>query len=727
MHGRRSRHCDGAEDPLCWRPLSPDPSWGYDIPAIARSGLVTQEELQSITARLRAAVAARIADGFDPDDPAAGVYISAEAAWQDALNADLSAVSQRLREVAELLGLDAISTRVLAVCATPEIDGRFGRLFAFLHDDMTRRLPTPRIVVTLLSDAETEGAQVLACLAAGAPLRRRGCIRLHDDDGSYPLADRQLRIAGALTAYLLGASLDQPQIDGRLRRASAPACPLGREEAVDRVRAALAVSHAPPLLVQGPDAAAILASALGQELVLVDARAAADEELRARAELTAALERRAVVFERAELLGEDDYFTVLAAAEAHSERMLLCGAKMGTAARLASFGVTVIEVAMPSLAERRTAWRALGDGVANEEVASKFRLSIEQIARAVEFARVAAAAAGLETPGQLELEEGARQASASGIAHYAARAGTRFTWDHLVLPDRQRELLRSISAYLRHRDQVLLDWGFERAIGGGRGLKVLFAGESGTGKTMAAGVLANDLGLELVTIDVAAIVSKYVGETEQNLERMFLAAEGSNAILFFDEADALFGKRSSVSDSQDRYANIEVAYLLQRIESYPGAVILATNLKQNLDEAFLRRLDFVIDFPVPDVASRRRIWDLAIPSRAPVADDVEIEFLAERFKLSGGSIRNCALAAAFEAAASGRPIGMAHLVRAVAVEYGKLGRLTIEQDFERFGPMLTDPDAEAKAQTDEAAAQVEPAAPFAQAARLQIRSRIEEL
>jgi hypothetical protein len=688
---------------------------------------VTQEALGSIAARLRAAVAARIADGYDPDDPAAGLYISAQDAWQDALNADLSAVSERLGEVAALLELDAVSTRVLALCATPEIDSRFGRLFAFLHDDTTRRLPTPRIVVTLLADAETDAAEVLACLAADAPLRRRGCLRLYDDDGLCPVADRQLRIAGALTSHLLGASLDQAQIDGRLRRAAAPECPLGREEAVDRIRAALAVFPGPPLLVQGPDAAAILATALGRPLVLVDARAADDDELRARAELTAALERRVVVFDRTELLGEDDHFTVLAAAETHSERMLLCGAKAGSAARLASLGVAVVQVAMPSLAERRTAWRVLSDGAANEEVANKFRLSIQQIARSVEFARLAAAAAGLRTPGQLQLEEGARQASASGIAHPAARAATPFTWDHLVLPDRQRESLRSISSHLRHRDLVLSDWGFERAIGGGWGLKVLFAGESGTGNTMAAGVLANDLGLEMIVIDVAAVVSKYVGETEQNLERMFAAAEGSNAILFFDEADALFGKRSSVSDSQDRYANIEVAYLLQRIESHPGAVILATNLKQNLDEAFLRRLDFVIDFPFPDAAARRRIWDLAIPSQAPVADDLEIEFLADRFKLSGGSIRNCALAAAFEAAATGKPIGMAHLVRAVAAEYGKLGRLAIEQDFERFGPMLTDADAESRPQIDEAPAEVEPAAPFGQAARVRMRSRIDEL
>ena len=217
---------------------------------------------------------------------------------------------------------------------------------------------------------------------------------------------------------------------------------------------------------------------------------------------------------------------------------------------------------------------------------------------------------------------------------------------------------------------------------------MLFAGESGTGKTMAAQVLAGELGLEMFRVDLATIVSKYIGETEKNLQRIFTAADGSNAILFFDEADALFGKRSEVSDSHDRYANIEVAYLLQRMEEYPGAVILATNFRRNIDEAFTRRLDFVIDFAFPEAEDRHRIWRLVLPSAAPLAADIDVEFLANQFKLSGGAIRNCSLAAAFSAADEGSQIEMRHLVRAVAQEYGKQGRLTLEADFERFHALL---------------------------------------
>jgi SpoVK/Ycf46/Vps4 family AAA+-type ATPase len=286
------------------------------------------------------------------------------------------------------------------------------------------------------------------------------------------------------------------------------------------------------------------------------------------------------------------------------------------------------------------------------------------------------------------MDAGARQASSSRLGELAARLPPGYRWEDLIVPERQRELLHSISAYLRHRDRVLSDWGYEKTVARTQGLKVLFAGESGTGKTMAAQVLAAELGLEIFRVDLATTVSKYIGETEKNLDRIFGAAEGSNAILFFDEADALFGKRSEVGDSHDRYANIEVAYLLQKMEGYPGAVILATNFRRNIDDAFVRRLDFVIDFPFPEPEDRLRIWDKVLPAEAPRAEDVDLAFLSEKFKLSGGAIRNCSLAAAFQAADDDSAISMRHLVRAVAQEYGKQGRLTLEADFERFHDVI---------------------------------------
>jgi SpoVK/Ycf46/Vps4 family AAA+-type ATPase len=216
----------------------------------------------------------------------------------------------------------------------------------------------------------------------------------------------------------------------------------------------------------------------------------------------------------------------------------------------------------------------------------------------------------------------------------------------------------------------------------------LLAGNSGTGKTMAADVMANALGLDLYRIDLSAVVSKYIGETEKNLDAIFREAERSNAILFFDEADALFGKRSEVKDAHDRYANIETAYLLQRMEEYSGIVILATNLKMNLDEAFVRRLHFVVDFPMPDEPFRKRIWEGAVPPEAPLGNDIDWDFLARQFKVSGGNIKNAVVAGAFLAAGEGQPIGMSHLVRGMRREYQKLGRMVTEAEFGKYTPLF---------------------------------------
>jgi SpoVK/Ycf46/Vps4 family AAA+-type ATPase len=222
---------------------------------------------------------------------------------------------------------------------------------------------------------------------------------------------------------------------------------------------------------------------------------------------------------------------------------------------------------------------------------------------------------------------------------------------------------------------VLGDWGFQGRIAAGRGLAALFAGPPGTGKTMAAGVIANQLGLDLYRIDLSQVVSKYIGETEKNLARIFAEAESSNAVLLFDEADALFGKRTEIGDAHDRYANIETSYLLQRMEDYEGIAILASNLRQNMDEAFLRRLRFVVEFPFPDAAHRLHIWQRHLRTDAPLDGDLDLPLLAERVAVSGGNIRNIVLAAAFLAAGEGQPIGMAHLLRAARREYEKVGKL----------------------------------------------------
>jgi len=221
------------------------------------------------------------------------------------------------------------------------------------------------------------------------------------------------------------------------------------------------------------------------------------------------------------------------------------------------------------------------------------------------------------------------------------------------------------------------------------GLNALFAGPSGTGKTMAAGIIARELKLDLYKIDLSAVVSKYIGETEKNLSKIFAEAETSNAILFFDEADALFGKRSEVRDSHDRYANIEIAYLLQKMEEYEGITILATNLRKNLDDAFVRRIKFIIEFPVPDESHRFLIWNRHLPDQAPLGDDLEVEFLARQFKLTGGNIKNAVLHAAFLSASEKCVITMKHMIRGIQREYQKAGKVCVEVDFKRYFGFLS--------------------------------------
>jgi SpoVK/Ycf46/Vps4 family AAA+-type ATPase len=285
------------------------------------------------------------------------------------------------------------------------------------------------------------------------------------------------------------------------------------------------------------------------------------------------------------------------------------------------------------------------------------------------------------SPTAQDLYAACRAQSSGRLDNLAHKVRTTYTWADIVLPPDQIAQLREICIQVRHRRTVLETWGFDRHLAMGKGVNALFAGQSGTGKTMAAEIIAADLGLELYKIDLSTMVSKYIGETEKNLDRVFTAAQEANAILFFDEADALFGKRSEVKDAHDRYANIEVGYLLQKMEEYDGVVILATNLRNNLDDAFVRRLHIAIDFPFPEEADRLRIWRKVFPPAAPLADDVDLGFLAKQFKLAGGNIRNIALLAAYLAAENGAELGMAQLVRAVKREYQKIGKLVTEAEF----------------------------------------------
>ncbi|MEW5960520.1 MAG: ATP-binding protein, partial [Chloroflexota bacterium] len=346
-----------------------------------------------------------------------------------------------------------------------------------------------------------------------------------------------------------------------------------------------------------------------------------------------------------------------------------------------------MEFPTPTYAQRRTLWQhflsrppaGLHEGLDITVLAGQFALTTGQIRDAVASAWDMAVQHGQPLQNQ-DLLAAARAHSNPGLASLARKLTPRYDWADIILPADQLAILREIVGTVRGRPLVLDDWGVGQKLASSRGVTVLFAGPPGTGKTMAAEIIAAELGLDLYKIDLSTVVSKYIGETEKNLEQIFREAASSNAILFFDEADAIFGKRSEVKDAHDRYANIEISYLLQRMEMYDGVTILATNLRANLDEAFTRRLQFAVDFPFPEEADRRRIWQTLFPPDVPHDPNLDFDFLARRFKLAGGNIRNIIVSAAYLAAADGQVVTMTHLLHSTRRELQKMGRLVGEED-----------------------------------------------
>jgi hypothetical protein len=633
--------------------------------------------LAVVDAILRDAVALVAATDPNPADPFRGLYISDAAAVDAAQGLGGAPFDERLNALGRLLELDALDCELLALCAAPELDPRYGRLVAYLHDDVTRRRPSPRLLARLLAGPGPEQEIVLARLAASGRLRRSGALRMLAAEAAVPVAERGVIADELLVASLLGAPLDTLAPPPGLRDVALRVPSPGRVEVVERLARLLGAGDRVVLACLGSDADQVLAHAAGGDVVVIAAARLADDELHARARLRAALGSGLLAIGELDTLVAEDHPAFLAALDRVDGPRVLVGAHDAHAALPPSIAVHLIEIPELTVPERRALWAHHLPARDVDEVAERFLLSAGQIADAAALANARAHEDGNGRMGHDDVLAAGREVSRLSLGDLAQRLTVTCTWRDLVLPPPDLALLRSIAGFVRHRDRVLGDWGFGELPGTTQGLTALFAGESGTGKTMAAQVIANDLGLEAYRIDLAGVVSKYIGETEKNLDRIFSAAEHANAVLLFDEADALFGKRSPVADARDRYANIEIAYLLQRIETYPGIVILTTNMRQDVDQAFLRRLDFAVDFPLPGPEQRVELWCRHMPARAPVADDVDISWLATAHQLTGGAIRNAARSAAFAAADDGGAITMAHLQHAVSLELRKLGRLSV--------------------------------------------------
>jgi len=352
------------------------------------------------------------------------------------------------------------------------------------------------------------------------------------------------------------------------------------------------------------------------------------------------------------------------------------------------------ELKMPDDKKKTELWEkfsaeyALSGGIDLVGAANKFKFTPFQIKNAIQDTILLS---NRENGGVID-EDTFYRACYNQVSHSLDKKATRiepvYSWDDLILPKEQKDQLRAACSYVKYKNVVFGKWGFDEKMPYGRGLSILFSGPPGTGKTMGAQVMAKELHLKIYKVDMSQVISKYIGETEKNLYEVFSEAGESNAILFFDEADAIFGKRTNVKDSHDKYANVETSFLLQKIEEYDGISILASNYLQNIDEAFLRRITFIIKFPFPDADYRKQIWTSVFPKKAELSRGIDFGYLAGNFELSGSSIKSIALAASFMAVSDGMPISMLQLVKCIYRELGKGGKVVMKEQFREYAHFL---------------------------------------
>ncbi|MFG2134623.1 ATP-binding protein [Streptomyces sp. NPDC048751] len=667
--------------------------------------------------RVRRAVAARRRTDPNPDDAFRGLYLTDEAIdrlldtpprpaapdrTDDARHAeaetraDTADPPTSLRRLTADLGLTDLDVEILLIALLPDLDARFESFYGYLNDDVTRRRPSIGLALDLcgLSPAD---ASARARLGATAPLLSGGLLLTEDPD--RPFLGRALRVPDRVTAHLLGDDTPDPRVADLLTPAPpvpgvGDAAPLARALAAEVPLAYLREDQGGA----GPALAATALTRAGRPSLALDlARLARDP---APAEAIRAAVREARLTGAGLVCAPVDALD----RERDRERAVLLRQLTDAPVPVVLVGHTPWDAAWstrPPLllhaprvepTARAALWQAaygpsVPAGIDVPNLLAPFLLTPEQITRA---ARSAAQNAVLDGAGLRpeHVRRGARAQNSAGLDLLARRIEPAVDWDDLVLPPDALTQLRELTARARHRDLVLGAWGMRPGGARGRGVVALFAGDSGTGKTMSAEVIAADLGLDLYTVDLSTVIDKYVGETEKNLERIFSEAAGVNGVLLFDEADAIFGKRSEVKDAHDRYANVESAYLLQRMESFDGLAILATNLRANLDDAFTRRLDLVIDFPVPDPAQRLALWHRCLAPLLPGTVDLDLPFCADSFELAGGNIRSIAVTAAYLTADAGSPLTMRQLIHAIQREYQKLGRLTLASEFGPYVDLL---------------------------------------
>jgi SpoVK/Ycf46/Vps4 family AAA+-type ATPase len=626
-------------------------------------------------------------------------------------------IKLRLDVLKQLFQLSDFEIDVLLLSLLPEIDLKYQRIFAYMQDDITRKNPAVNLVLEVLSKSFSENLKMRNAFSSNAPLIKYQFIQLYDDHPSMPasLLSKSIKINERILHYLL----EKDEIDSRLQSFSQLVRPEVRldeimvpEDLKDLIT--MLIAQCPQSLVchlhgesgSGKKSTAeAICSELGIPMLYMDLnrmilKEAAVETIFPLILREGMLQNAALYIDSYDILmtGDNgdklnaDY--LLSGLKKYPQWVFVASNKEWRPKETWQDSSFIsIELPVPSYSLRQKLWEKYWDkntplekDVDLNNFASKFRLTGGQIRNVAINARNMAR---MREPGHqivtaLDLSLFCRNESREVLHELARKIQPKYSWQDIVLPPDLFEQLQEIYSYIKQYYKVYSDWGFEKKLTLGKGLNALFSGPSGTGKTMAAEIIAHELQLDLYKIDLSTVVSKYIGETEKNLSLIFKEGQASNAILFFDEADAIFGKRSEVKDAHDRYANIEIAYLLQKMDEYDGMVILATNLRKNIDEAFSRRMHFTIEFPIPDENDRKRIWQNIFPAEAPLDKDIDFSFLARQFQITGGNIKNIALSAAFLAAQNGSEISMDNIIKAIKREYQKMGKLCNENEFAQY-------------------------------------------
>jgi hypothetical protein len=605
-----------------------------------------------------------------------------------------------LEALCRTFGLQPFERDVLLLCWSMEEDPAFASLCAYVQDDVHARFPTPHLAFGLFCADGCDRETARHALLPASPLRRLRLLWLGDSSAVLPMCQRPLQIDERISAYLRGVNAVDESVAYLLR--AVPAVPMADthlrliESLLQWVQSGGGNESWPVMWLTGPTGSG--KQALAREfcarfelhLCALDPKSlplqdAERHQLLHVIERETLLSRIAIYMDVSEVEPTDR--GLMTAVRDWIERsgglLFVGGRERWNMAR------STLHIAVPKVdaAAQGILWRTSLQGVTNsvngqvEAIVQQFDLGPQEIAQAVYAAtakarRRSAKDAAVEPD---DLWQACREQVGWRLGDLAQRLEPCYRWEDIVLPEDVSRQLRELADQVAARPLVYEQWGFGARLPRGRGITALFSGPSGTGKTMAAEILAKQLNIDLYRIDLAGVVSKYIGETEKNLRNVFEAAEQTGAILLFDEADALFGKRSEVKDSHDRYANIEVNYLLQRMEDYRGLAILCTNRRSSLDRAFLRRLRFLVEFPFPDWSQRRLIWQKVFPRRTPLGT-LDFEKLS-RLEIPGGNIRNIALNAAFLAAGQNKDVEMEHVLHAARREYAKVDKLLTESEF----------------------------------------------